>query len=587
MHLRISLQLNPLLYALMLVSLVSCGTLTDLVLDDPAFKQDMVDAAIAGTRFHITPEDYPEIRKLLLDERLDWRLAGVLLAGQTGDSSFAPLIADAALDEHPDLADRALELMRTEPEHYREAIRSMLGSDEPSIRVGGLKLLALIGGEDEVPLVLVSFGDSDEAVRTQAALTVRTLTDRTNPFLREILEAEDPLVRSAAIRTLGMYAHAGDMPLFVSAFDSEDAALRREAQVAALKVGEAGLEALHNRIADVESGYRGRLSSLDVIQGLRSNESLGLLMSLLGDEDSRIAAKAQSILGTYGPEAIPGLTELYRTSSEEYRSYAVRLLAEINDLSAFPVLAAALDDPVLQVRRRAYDALKAAGDDSYPALRERLQTGKTESLQSSLSLLMDGPDPWLSDAGDGRPNNRSLFLVISMAGRSSIRRYLEAVSASPLVVETVLALKDAWDAGEEFASLQADIDSGNDPYLYTWHQWEQLSVESREILASSFVILHDYFENPDPEILTEARRLRAESRRLEEEARKLKLQLDTMPAATKMQGESRLEEYRESRDFLVRTWEYIIPELMPLAQLVYADRNLDPDALSRESALLD
>ena len=134
--------------------------------------------------------------------------------------------------------------------------------------------------------------------------------------------------------------------------------------------------------------------------------------------------------------------------------------------------------------------------------------------------------------------------------------------------------------------MESLIAGGNDPYLYAWRQQEIFSVAARKTLQQSFNELHEYFETRDPAVLEKARKTRAESRRLEDEARKQKNEIENMSEIMKAGGEVRLTRYRDMRDFLVRTWEYAIPELRPLAEAIYADRGLDPKYLARESALL-
>lgn len=567
--------------------IISCSSTNDLVLDDPAFRHDMVEAAIAGEEFNITPEDYPEIRGLFADDRSSYRLAGVILAAQTGDDMFLPLIAIAALDPEPEVSSKALEMMQADPEAYRPTLREMLADDDRDIRVGAIRLLAETGDEDQVPLLISLFADPEPAVRNQATLSIRILTDRENPFLREALIDENPLVAAMAIRTLGGYADSRDIPVFIEAFDSGDSGIRREAQLAALRMGESGLPVLHKHVLDTGASYRSRLSSLEVIQGLRLPESLEVLMALLVDGDSRIAGKAQSVLGTYGAEAVPALRELYRVSAEDYRIHAIRLMGEIGSASASPTLAEALEDDSPRVRSLAYSVLESFGEDARPALRTRLLQGGSYSVPAALNLLLNGQDPWLAEDRNGSINTEALFLLIVLTDRSRIESYLEQVGATALIEETVLALKEAWEAGDEFAALEADIAAGTDPYLYIWRQREILSVASRDALKQSFDRLHDYFDSQDPQALTDARDIRAESRVMEAEARTLKERMDSFDPAVQRQGQVRLETYRTSRDFLVRTWEYIVPVLRPLAVKVYDDRGLDPDALARESVLLD
>ena len=564
-----------------------CSSTPDLILEDPAFRYDMVEDAIAGKKFVITREDYPEIRKLFYDERPSYRLAGVLLAEQTGDDFFYPLIAEAALDTEPVVADRALEIMKANPEAYRPSLLALLENENPLIRLGALQLLGSTGREDLVPLFISFFDDLDPEVRNQATLSVRAVTGRDNPFLREALDSDQVMTIAMAIRTLGGYLDIRDMEAYIAGFAADDARIRRESQLAALKTGLIGLPSLHEVASDPERSYRERLSSLEVMQGLRSVRSIETLIGLLVDSDQRIAGKAQSVLGTYGVEAVSALADLYRRSDTDYRLQSVRLLSEIGGRSSYPALIEALGDDDPTIRSTAYQALASAEDDAWPALRNALLSDNPEVLSLLVNLLLDGPDPRLAIDENGEANTEGLFLTITLSDRTEIEKYLEVIGARPLIVETVLALKDAWEAGDEFAELEADIAAESDSYLLAWRQREQLSVASRTALRESFEKLHEYFESEDPSVLTESKEIREESRRLEIEARELKRQLDSMDPATIARGQARLERYRTSRDFLVRTWEYVIPALQPLAEKVYSDRDLDPNALSRESALLD
>ena len=244
----------------------SCRSTMDLVLDDPTFREDMVNAALQGEIFNITPEDYPEIRRLLAENHPDYRLAGVIIAIQADDEALYPDIVDAALDENLDVSETAREALRENPDVYRPYILNILEVDDPSRRAGGLLLLTELGAEDIVPILIDYFNDTDPNVRDQASRSVREVTDRSNPFLRDALDDPDPLTASIAYRTLGRYVHPDDTPVFVSAFASEEPEIRREAQLAALRLGDAGLPFLHIEAANPGKPYRARLSALEVIQ---------------------------------------------------------------------------------------------------------------------------------------------------------------------------------------------------------------------------------------------------------------------------------------------------------------------------------
>jgi len=566
------------LAAVFLIS--SCRSTTDLVLDDPVFFEDMVNGALKGDRFKITPEDYPGIRNLLKDEHPDYRLAGVILASQADDEELYPDIVDAALDENLDVSAAAKELIAENPEAFRPTIMNLLDTNNPSRRIGGLLLLSGLGGEDVVPVLIEYFNDFDSGVRNQASRSVYEVTDRNNPFLREALNSPDPMTASIAYKTLGLYADPDDAPVFIGAFSSENADIRREAQLAMLRLGDTGLPFLHILAADTSKPYRVRLAALEVIQGLRSTGSLELLLTLLDDKDERFREKAETILGTYGSEAVLDLSNLYRESVETNRNYAVRLLGEIGSASALPLLVSALNDSSPKVRREAMDSLRRFEEDAWPAMHDNLS-------DNAVILLMEGADPWLVTFDNGEPNQDALFLLITQSGRVELEDYLTRAGISKLKSETILSLEEAWHTADEFSELDRLIAEGRDPYLKLWRQRELNLVAARETLKQSFTELHRYFESRDPSDLDKAGVTRAESRRLENLARQQKAEIDRMDEALKAGGEARLNRYMAMRENLVRTWEYTLPSLRPLAREIYSEKGVDPDSLVNELALIE
>ena len=558
----------------------SCRSTTDLVLDDPVFLEDMVNGALQGDRFKITPEDYQGIRNLLKDEHPDYRLAGVILASQADDEELYPDIVDTALDENLDVSTAAKELIAENPEAFRSSIMDLLDLNNPSRRIGGLFLLSTLGEEDVVPILIEYFNDFDSGVRNQASLSVVELTDRNNPFLREALNSPDPMTASTAYKTLGRYANPDDAPVFIGAFSSANADIRKEAQLAMLRLGDTGLPFLHILAADTSKPYQVRLAALEVIQGLRSTGSLELLLTLLDDKDDRFREKAETILGTYGVEAVIDLSNLYRESAETNRIYAVRLLGEIGSASALPLLVSALKDSSPKVQLEAMDSLRRFEENAWPALHDNLSN-------NALVLLMEGADPWLVTFDNGEPNQDALFLLITQSGRVDLEDYLTRAGISKLKSETILSLEEAWHTADDFSELDRLIAEGRDPFLKLWRQRELNLVAARETLKQSFTELHRYFESRDPTDLDKAGEIRAESRRLENLARQQAAQIDRMDEAMKAGGEAKLSRYTAMRENLVRTWEYTLPSLRPLALKLYSERGVNPESLVNELALLE
>lgn len=567
--------------------LFSCRSTTDLVLDDPAFLKDMVEAALAGGEFDITPEDYRDIRKLLRDENPDYRRAGVIFAFQSGAEMLRRDIMKAAQDSHPDVSDEAKRAILSEPDLFRPYILEAVGNEDALVRAEALSLMPLVSGPDTVAFLIEHFSDSDIGVRESASRAILTLTDRLDPLLRAALSDANPLTASVAYRTLGRYGNPKDASVFSDAFSSVHSEIRREAQLAALALGESGLPNLHRVAADSERDIRSRIAALDVIQGLRSPESLPLLISLLDNSNELISGKSEAALGTYGEEAVPVLEKLYRESSRINRLYAVRLLKEIASTSALPIFASALNDSSEEIRRTARAALEFFGERSRPEVRSVLLAGSEPGRQEALNYLRDMSDSWLVIDENGEVNRLGIFLLITLSEAGAIENYLDATQISRLYSETILSLKEAWNLGEEFAQLDVVISGGSDPYLLAWRRQEAYAVEAREVLRESFDIMHGYFDTHDPKVLEEAEIMRERSLALEKLADEQKAIMDAMDPSVRERGLARLERYRGLREELVLIWEYVAPELRLPAESIYEARGLNPETLSKESALLE
>ena len=564
----------------------ACKTTSDLNLEDPAFFEKTLSAALEGEAFRITADDYPAIQFLLADNDPKRRRAGVLLAGQANDELLYPDIFAATLDENPEVAKTAVAIITENDQDFREYLLTVLESPDPPLRSNALLLLSQIGGEDLVSVFIRFFDDPDERVRNQASLAVHAVADRKNPFLQEALNSPNTLAASIAYRTLGRYSNPNDTPFFIAAFTASDPKVQKEAQLAALRQGEAGLPFLHIEASDKSRPFDSRVAALNVMQGLRSSESLMILFQLLADENAEIRANASGILGTYGAEAIPALAKLYETSNVSFRIHAIQLMEEVGASAALPVLVKALADSSPEVGQAARTALESFGTEAWPHLRHVIEAGDSASKALALQILLSSRDPWLVHDDSGEINQERLFVLITVSDPEELANYLDSIKTSRLIKDGILSLKEAWNLALEFSALEAEITSAEGSYLYIWRQREIYAAAARESLRRSFVVLHQYFETRESSILDEARIIREESRRLESKAHAQKVLLDSLSPALRTQGQRQLAHYTSLRNRLVQAWEYMAPEMRDVALAIYADRGLNPKILSRESALL-
>jgi phycocyanobilin lyase beta subunit len=87
------------------------------------------------------------------------------------------------------------------------------------------------------------------------------------------------------------------------------------------------------------------------------------LISVLGDEDSVVAAVAVSAMVALGPSVVPSLLDAFDGSSPRGRIQIMRALREIRDPRAISVMMKALDQGSAAIQYWAREGLEALGLD--------------------------------------------------------------------------------------------------------------------------------------------------------------------------------------------------------------------------------
>ncbi len=563
---------------------LSCATSKRLIMDTPANIEKTVTSVLIGEQLRITADDYQSIQLLLNDKNPRRHLAGIILAGQTKDAFFYPYLFSSALNKNQEIADKAISVILDDVQGFREYLIIVLGSAEFQLRSQILSVLGKIGDKDIVPLLINYFKDPSDDVRNQASLAVYAIADRNDPFLQEALSEPDPLIVSIAYRTLSRYANPSDTPLFINAFTAADPMIQEEAQRAALRLGEAGLPYLHLAAADTKGSLDSRIATLNVMQGLRSPESIETLFALLGEENEKIRTKVTGLLGTYDAEAIPVLIRIYETSSAVNRVNSIQLMGKIGASATLPLLTKALADNSSAAAIAASEALMSFGSEAWPALRMEIDTSTSNSQILALEVLRDSRDPWLIWREPEQINQEGVYLLITKSNNAEIVEYLESINPDVVLKENILSLKEVWNIAEEFTTIEK---AQSNEYFLIWRQWEIYSTTADARLKQSFEILHQYFGTRDAQFLNESKELREESNVLKSRAAAQKALLASFPKSTQAEGQSILEHYKSLRTRLVQIWDYTIPEMKPIALAIYSDKRVNPLILERESGILE
>ena len=190
----------------------------------------------------------------------------------------------------------------------------------------------------DVPALMASLADADEAVRLDAAYTLGAVGRDAVPALIEALHHQSEEVRQHACYALSAVG-APAAPALMEVLEDESAAVRAQAAFA---------------LGDI------RFHDGD------GTETAAALTRLLCDESEwarRHAAEALGAVGWKTEQTVPLLSELLNDEHESVRDNAARSLAKLGPAagSAVPTLLTALNDESRYVRSHAVLALKRIG----------------------------------------------------------------------------------------------------------------------------------------------------------------------------------------------------------------------------------
>lgn len=276
--------------------------------------------------------------------------------------------------------------------------------EDPLLRKAVFDCLGKIGGEDVIAVLCEGLLDRMSNVRAAAALALQRVGRRQPALvaaalqalsqsspgeaLAELLQANDPQVRMAAIQLLRWLGQPAFAPQLLALLDDEP--LRQAAAEALVALGPQAALTLRPRweqASDRERTYLAYLfgqtrlteaadllsqalnspdSELRMVaaQGLGKIGSPGLIPTLMQALEDRVAeVREQSLnslieIGRQNPAvAIAALSPLLQAETQELRLCAVRILGKLDGAEVRPALQLALKDEVAKVRSAAVQAL--------------------------------------------------------------------------------------------------------------------------------------------------------------------------------------------------------------------------------------
>lgn len=330
----------------------------------------------------------------------------------------AEIIGDLAADRDPDLDEHVVEVLVT----------ASASDDDESVRAAAIEALDRYGP----PALerLVTEVTDHTTGPAQAPGSKRAFLD--------VVDAEEPELRMAAVTGLG---HVGDpsvTPKLVERLDDEAPRVRRRAATACGRIGDpSAVPALRARFGDTDAAVR------------------------------RTAGEALAEIG--GNDALSALRQFATAEHPSLRRNAVDALGRFGGLEAVDVLADALEDDVRRVRRTAMYSLVECVTDAVPHLSHDVRSAVIERLRSAPAGDVVPVLTEILSEGTGVPQRRNAAWLLGRVAADEYRpRALDALFETVLDAPSTTARVAAaslveLEASELESRLLAVVDDESKP----------------------------------------------------------------------------------------------------------------------------
>ena len=261
------------------------------------------------------------------------RNAIAVVLGRIGDGSVLPDLA--RLLEDPDVRVAATEAIQQITRHQDDALIDALASEDSATRAAVLPVVHTMRAAEAVRALV---GDDEPEIRARACEALARIGDRSAvPLLFHTLEDPNPRVghaASAAIQSLGVGDSAARA---IAALRSDASAVRRHA--------------------------------LQIISCMGYPEAFAAVLETIDDSDPRIAELAVGALGMMvEPRVDTALSEIARDARGPIRAAVMRAAGHRGGAAALRVLESGLADDASWVRYYACQGLGRIGDGATTSL---------------------------------------------------------------------------------------------------------------------------------------------------------------------------------------------------------------------------
>ena len=227
----------------------------------------------------------------------------------------------------------------------------MMKDMREQMRGAAYSALKEIGAREALPYLEDGLTDGSGVVR---ALVVEALSlteeGRRSPKLAKALDDQAGMVKAAALKALGRTKNPSVRPLLEQGLKDELSAVQLAAAAGLFSLGQTKYWDQIRQIAGSMNPEE-RAAALRVLGELKDSRALPILVEALKNPQPSVRGAAAAALGDLGmPEAVPELKVMLKDKIPAVRTSSAVSLGELGDKSAIPALKEALEqgNPVVQ-----------------------------------------------------------------------------------------------------------------------------------------------------------------------------------------------------------------------------------------------
>jgi HEAT repeat protein len=557
------------LFLAVLILLSACQSydIFTLIYQDDIKKQ----IAAGSLRIRVEEEQIPYVSDLLLDRDPLIRLAALKIMETNPYEDFLNPLLETTLDEDDRVSGEAYRILEAYPDWTLTFLEENLDTMGDLLCLNALDILTILGEPTSREAIIGLFNSSSDRKKNGAARTLAGMVELESPLMLELKSSPDASRRSGYYRIVGHYGDSTLIPLLFEGIKDESPDVWGACISAIYQFGEDSFPYVDRYIHTGD--YLMSISCLQILEAVKSEKSLPLLLSFYTDTNRLLAQKAAIIVKSYGEIAIPYLRKGI-TEEEDYQNRLILwTLREIHSPEALPLYLELLDlqDPVLH--GDILLSLSSLGESIWKDLRHHVNDAVPAVGLSLVSLLVDEGDLELLE------DTRCAYYFISRIPRDDFEDFFLIHDVENEVEEDFTNLRKALELN---GTLKEILFSSN-RYFKAYR--ELLTLQSERDLSLEYALKfrrESIKAGNDDSLMARSEHFMSNYEKFDREVDDKEVELDRLPLGEQKVGEELIFRYLDTRREIVEIWIGISPRFRVLAQLVYNDFAEDIDDMLKE-----